>query len=225
MSTRPLLEVIALTPEDAVAAQSGGADRVELVSEMAADGLTPALSVFGAVRAAVDIDVRVMLRGSAGFAAGDLDQLVRAAGEFRQAGADQFVLGFLDAEGAVDVGAVERLTAQLDGCRWTFHRALDHAADREAVRKALAGMPGLDTYLTAGSPDGVERGMETLLGEAGRYEQRLLVGGGLTLAHVPALRAAGVDAFHVGGAVRPYGWAEPVAPEAVRTWRRAIDPA
>ena len=55
MSTRPLLEVIALTPEDAVAAQSGGADRVELVSEMAADGLTPALSVFGAVRAAVDI--------------------------------------------------------------------------------------------------------------------------------------------------------------------------
>ncbi|WP_416971401.1 copper homeostasis protein CutC [Streptomyces sp. 4F14] len=225
MSTRALLEVIALTPEDAIAAQTGGADRVELVSQMAADGLTPELSVFGAVRAAVDIDVRVMLRRTAGFAAGDLGQLVRAAAEFREAGADQFVLGFLDDAGAVDVRAVERLVAGLDGCRWTFHRAIDHAAHREEVRKALAGLPGLDTYLTAGSAAGVEQGMQTLLGEAGRYEERLLVGGGLTLAHVPALRAAGVDAFHVGGAVRPSGWTEPVAPEAVRTWRRAIDPA
>jgi len=225
MSTRALLEVIALAPQDAVAAQEGGADRVELVSEMAADGLTPALSVFGAVRAAVDIDVRVMLRQADGFAAGDLGQLARTAGEFREAGADQFVLGFLDPEGAVDLRAVEHLVSVLDGCRWTFHRAIDHAAHREEVRKTLAGLPGLDTYLTAGSPSGVEQGMDTLLAEAGRYDERLLAGGGLTLAHVPALRAAGVDAFHVGGAVRPGGWTEPVSPEAVRTWRRAIDPA
>ncbi|MHC5903886.1 copper homeostasis protein CutC [Streptomyces sp. S6] len=225
MSTRALLEVIALSPQDAVAAQEGGADRVELVSEMASDGLTPALSVFDAVRTAVDIDVRVMLRRTDGFAAGDLGQLVRAAGEFREAGADQFVLGFLDPEGAVDLRAMEHLVAVLDGCRWTFHRAIDHAAHREQARKALAGLPGLDTYLTAGSPSGVEQGLETLLAEAGRYDERLLVGGGLTLTHVPALRAAGVDAFHVGGAVRPDGWTEPVSPEAVRTWRRAIGPA
>jgi len=223
MSTRALLEVIALAPQDAVAAQEGGADRVELVSEMSADGLTPALSVFGALRAAVDIDVRVMLRRTDGFAAGDLGQLARVAGEFREAGADQFVLGFLDAEGAVDLRAVEHLVSVLDGCRWTFHRAIDHAAHREEVRKALAGLPGLDTYLTAGSPSGVEQGLATLLAEAGRYDERLLAGGGLTLAHVPALRAAGVDAFHVGGAVRPDGWTAPVSPEAVRTWRRAID--
>ncbi|MET8982931.1 copper homeostasis protein CutC [Streptomyces sp. NPDC004539] len=225
MSTRALLEVIALAPQDAVAAQAGGADRVELVTDMAADGLTPALSVFGAVRAATDIDVRVMLRPTAGFAAGDLGQLARTAGEFREAGADQFVLGFLDAEGGVDLRAVERLVAVLDGCRWTFHRALDHAAHREDVRKALTGLPGLDTYLTAGSPSGVGQGLDTLLAEAGRYDERLLVGGGLTLAHVPTLLAAGVDAFHVGGAVRPDGWTEPVSPEAVRVWRRAIDPA
>lgn len=225
MSTRALLEVIALAPQDAVAAQEGGADRVELVSEMAADGLTPALSVFGAVRAAVDIDVRVMLRQADGFAVGDLGQLARTAEEFREVGADQFVLGFLDPEGAVDLRAVEHLVSVLDGCRWTFHRAIDHAAHREEVRKTLAGLPGLDTYLTAGSPSGVEQGMDTLLAEAGRYDERLLAGGGLTLAHVPALRAAGVDAFHVGGAVRPGGWTEPVSPEAVRTWRRAIDPA
>ncbi|MGW7357743.1 hypothetical protein ACWGI0_14205, partial [Streptomyces sp. NPDC054802] len=40
-SNRALLEVIALDAEDAVAARSGGADRLELVTDMAADGLTP----------------------------------------------------------------------------------------------------------------------------------------------------------------------------------------
>ena len=41
MTKRALLEVIALDVEDAVAAQAGGADRLELVTDMAADGLTP----------------------------------------------------------------------------------------------------------------------------------------------------------------------------------------
>ncbi|GAA3050195.1 hypothetical protein GCM10020000_33700 [Streptomyces olivoverticillatus] len=47
-----------------------GADRLELVSDMGADGLTPALETFAAVRAAVGIPVRVMLRAEDGFAAG-----------------------------------------------------------------------------------------------------------------------------------------------------------
>ncbi|QNP71976.1 copper homeostasis protein CutC [Streptomyces roseirectus] len=223
MTTRPLLEVIALTPEDAVAAQSGGADRIELVTDMAADGLTPPLPVYEAVRAAVDIDIRVMLRHTDGFAAGDLARLLRTAREFRDAGADQFVLGFLDADGAPDVPVIRRLAAELDGCRWTFHRAIDHAADRTALRETLTGTPGLDTYLTAGSAAGVSEGLTTLLAEAGHHEERLLAGGGLTLAHVPPLRTAGVDAFHIGSAARPDGWTTPVSPDAVRTWRRAID--
>src|SRR5262249_2298644 len=124
MSTRAVLEVIALGPEDAVAAQAGGADRLELVTDMAADGLTPSARTFSAIRAAVDIDLRVMLRLADGFAAGDVEGLVRAAAELRGAGADQFVLGFLGADGGVDLAAVERVVAELDGCRWTFHRAV-----------------------------------------------------------------------------------------------------
>ncbi|MCF3132880.1 copper homeostasis protein CutC [Streptomyces olivochromogenes] len=228
MSTRAVLEVIALGPEDAVAAQAGGADRLELVTDMAADGLTPSVRTFGAIRAAVDIDLRVMLRLADGFAAGDVEGLVRAAAELRGAGADQFVLGFLGTDGAVDLAAVERVVAELDGCRWTFHRAIDRAADRDALRKQLADLPGLDTYLTAGSASGVDDGLPTLLAEARRrgepgYEQTLLVGGGLRLDHVPALRAAGIDALHIGGAARPDGWTGPVSATAVTRWRQELD--
>ncbi|GGN26761.1 copper homeostasis protein CutC [Streptomyces fuscichromogenes] len=230
MSTRAVLEVIALDAEDAVAAQAGGADRLELVTDMAADGLTPPLRTFTAIRAAVDIDLRVMLRLADGFAAGDADRLVGVAGQLRAAGADQFVLGFLDAHGGVDLDAVERVVAGLDGCRWTFHRAIDRAADREALRKQLADLPGLDTYLTAGAAEGVDEGLPRLLSEARRhgdpgYEQTILVGGGLRLEHVPELRAAGIDAFHIGGAARPTGWDGAVSEEAVRSWRRTLDRA
>ncbi|MEW2173081.1 copper homeostasis protein CutC [Streptomyces sp. NPDC007027] len=228
MSNRAVLEVIALDAEDAVAAQAGGADRLELVTDMAADGLTPSRETFTAIRSAVDIPLRVMLRTANGFAAGDIDVLVGRARELRAAGADEFVFGFLDAEGHADLVAVERLVAELDGCRWTFHRAIDRATDRDALRKQLAEMPGLDTFLTAGSPAGVDAGIPTLVAEAARscepgYRAQVLVGGGLHLHHLPRLLAVGIDAFHIGGAARPAGWSAPVDAAAVREWRTALD--
>ncbi|MEU1350520.1 copper homeostasis protein CutC [Streptomyces sp. NPDC005786] len=228
MSNRALLEVIALDAGDAVAAQAGGADRLELVTDMAADGLTPSCATFAAIRAAVDIPLRVMLRVADGFAAGDVGVLVRKARELRAEGADEFVLGFLDEDGHPDLVAVERIVAELDGCDWTFHRAIDRAADRDALRKALADLPGLDTYLTAGSPAGVDDGIPTLVVEAARkgepgYEPQILVGGGLRLEHLPELLTAGIDAVHIGGAARPGGWSGPVDEAAVREWRDVLD--
>ncbi|MEU8539415.1 copper homeostasis protein CutC [Streptomyces sp. NPDC048717] len=231
MSDRAVLEVIALDEADAVAAQAGGADRLELVTDMAADGLSPSQAGFKAIRAAVDIPLRVMLRLTDGFSAGDTRQmtdLVRRAVALRSAGADEFVLGFLTPDGQPDLVAVERLIAVLDGCHWTFHRAIDRAADRDGLRRLLADLPGLDTYLTAGAATGVDDGLDVLAAEAARtgepgYEPRILVGGGLRLDHLPRLRAAGLTAFHIGGAARPDGWAAPLSEAAVRTWREAID--
>ncbi|MFF4581506.1 copper homeostasis protein CutC [Streptomyces sp. NPDC001389] len=227
MSNRALLEVIALDVEDAVAAQAGGADRLELVTDMAADGLTPSRETFAAIRSSVDIPLRVMLRGTDGFAAGDVAALAGAARELRAEGAQEFVLGFLHPDGSPDLTAVEAVLAELDGCRWTFHRAIDRAADRDGLRKALADLPGLDTYLTAGSAAGVPEGLPVLLAEAARsgepgYGPRILVGGGLTLTHVPVLRQAGIDGFHIGGAARPSGWDGPVSAAAVAQWRAAL---
>ncbi|MFJ6570070.1 copper homeostasis protein CutC [Streptomyces sp. NPDC091292] len=228
MSKRAVLEVIALDAGDAVAAEAGGADRLELVTDMAADGLTPSRETFAAIRAAVDIPLRVMLRLADGFAAGDVDALVGAARSLRAEGADEFVLGFLTDAGDADVPVVDALVAELGGCRWTFHRAIDRAADRDAVRKQLADLPGLDTYLTAGSAAGVDDGMTTLLAESARtgepgYTQHLLVGGGLRLDHVSRLKSAGVTGFHIGGAARPEGWRGPVSTPAVHEWRQVLD--
>lgn len=230
MSNRALLEVIALDVEDAVAAQAGGADRLELVTDMAADGLTPSRETFAAIRAAVDIRLRVMLRKADGFSAGsaqDVERLVEEARALRAEGAEEFVLGFLNPDGSPDLTAVEAVVAELGGCGWTFHRAIDRAADRDQLRKAVADLPGLDTYLTAGAAGGVDEGLPVLLAEAVKagtpgYEPRILVGGGLALTHLPVLREAGIDAFHIGSAARPDGWSRPVSPTAVEAWRTSL---
>lgn len=228
-----MLEVIALSAEDARAAQAGGADRLELVTDIAADGLTPDRATFAAIRDAVTIPLRVMLRTSDGFTLSgpaELDDLRARAELLRAEGAEEFVLGFLDDSGQPDLAAVGALADTVGNCRWTFHRAIDRAADRDGLRKRLRDMPGLDTYLTAGSPAGVDDGMETLLAEAARgtagepgYQARLMVGGALRLTHVPTLRAGGVTAFHIGGAARHAGWSTPVSTPAVHAWREALD--
>ncbi|MFB6891051.1 copper homeostasis protein CutC [Kitasatospora sp. NPDC056327] len=226
--SRPIFEVIALTPQDAQAAESGGADRLELVTDMAADGLTPSVGDFAAIRAAVGLPLRVMLRIRDGFAPGDLDELRARAAALRAEGADEFVFGFLDGSGGVDLAATEAVAEAVAGCRWTFHRAIDHSTDRAAVRAAVGALPGLDTFLTSGAAGGVDAGRDVLRAELARagepgHTQRILIGGGLRAEHVPGLLADGFDAFHVGGAVRVDGWHSPVDAARVAEWRKLID--
>jgi copper homeostasis protein len=229
-----LLEVIALDAPDARNAVEGGADRLELVSSMEFSGFNPSLEAFSAIRAAVEVPLRVMVRLRDGFLAGGPGQIAALATsvkELRKAGADEFVLGWLDQDGAVDTGALTTVLEALEGARWTFHKAIDQAADRDAVYAAIRGLPGLDTVLTSGGPFPAGQGIDVLRAEAAREAAAadpdgltILVGGGLRLADVPALRAAGLSAFHIGTAARYSGdWAGTVDPELVAQWREAID--
>lgn len=228
-----LLEVIALDARDARAAADGGADRIELVSGMEFAGFCPALETLEQVRAAVDLPVRVMLRLREDFAIGGVQgtaEVVACARRLREAGAEEFVLGWLDPRGAVDLAAVEKVLEACGGLPFTFHKAIDQAADRDAVYAAIRSLPGLDTVLTSGGPFPAGQGVAVLAAEAERESGladqglALLVGGGLKLADVPSLRAAGLRDFHVGSSVRGgTDWAGHVDADLVARWRDAVD--
>lgn len=221
-----MLEIIALTVDDAIAAEQGGADRVEVVADMSSGGLTPAPDAVAEIGAAVEIPMRVMLRTNSGFtvSAEELHTLVDSVDSLRAAGAREFVLGFLTPAGEVDLAATEKVVAALDGAPWTLHRAIDRAADAARAWTELADLPGLDTVLTAGSPRGVPAGLPVLRSRV-TWENsgvRILVGGGLHLHHLPELRAMGITAVHASGAVRrdPAG---AVDATLVHELRRALD--
>lgn len=230
--TKALLEVIAMDASDARLAVAGGADRLELVSSMRYSGFNPSLEAFCAIRAAVNVPLRVMIRLRDGFLAGGpgtIGALATSVRQLREEGADQFVMGWLDASGAVDVAALETVLEAADGAPWTFHKAIDQAADREEVYAAIRPLPGLDTVLTSGGPFPAAQGVEILAAEAAREAARpnglnLLVGGGLRIQDVPPLRAAGLSGFHIGTAARFSGdWNGPVDAELVASWRTALD--
>ena len=227
-----LLEVIVLDAPDARLAVEGGADRLEVVSAMQFSGFNPSLEAFSAIRAAVDVPLRVMVRLRDGFMAGGPGQIAALATsvkQLREAGADEFVLGWLDARGAVDLAALQTVLGAAEGAPWTFHKAIDQAADRDAVYAAIRPLPGLDTVLTSGGPFPAAQGVAVLAAEAAREAAdpaglKLLVGGGLKLGDVPVLRAAGLRDFHIGTAARYSGdWGGTVDVELVATWRTAID--
>lgn len=229
--TRALLEIIALGPADAAAATEGGADRLEVVTSMDADGLSPEPRVIAEIRRETDLPMRVMLRLNEGFSTtpSDLNRLTLLAEEYGHAGADGFVFGFLTPTLEIDVDVTLRLAEGLRDLPWTFHRAIDHALDADQAWTALKPMVGvgLDAVLTGGSARGAGSGVDALVARA-RSDRLaadlIMAGGGLRAEHVPWLAQAGVRAFHVGTSVRPDGtWKAYVDAGYVRSWRTLVD--
>lgn len=228
---RPLLELIALGPGDVPGAVDGGADRLEVVADMDADGLTPSVDTVRDIRRACDLPLRVMLRANDGFSTSgsELGRLKITAHELAAAGADGFVLGFLGLNAEIDVEATLALADEFDGRPWTFHRAIDHTLDHDTAWAVVPGLAGIDAILTAGSARGVGSGMDELCtraSESPTVAELIMAGGGLEPDHVPWLARAGIRQFHVGTRVRPGGsWKAYIDAALVRSWRTLVDDA
>lgn len=225
----PLLEVIALGVADAVAAEAGGADRIELVTAIEADGLAPELAMVESIRRRTSIRMHVMLRANDAFTTtpAELARLQILAGQYADAGADGFVLGFLTPTLEIDVAATLALLEGLPDLPWTFHRAIDHALDADHAWRNVRDLPGLSAVLTAGSVRGIETGADDLIRRASAdpyAATHIMAGGGLRAEFVPWLAQAGIRAYHVGSAARPDGtWKAYVDAGYVRAWRTLVD--
>ena len=227
--TRPLLQVVALTPGDVKGATDGGADRLEVMVRPEDGGLTPDLDAVRAFREASSLPIRVRLRLREDYSStgGELSRLIGLAQTLTADGVDGFSVGFVSPDLDVDVSLTEALADGLGGAPWTFHRAIDHVLSRRKAYVALRDLPGLDSVLTAGSARGTEFGVDQLCSEVTddpALAPLVIAGGGLRAEDVPWLARAGVRAFHVGSSVRP-GRSTKAYVDAglVRSWRTLVD--
>ena len=201
------VEVIASSVADALAAEAGGAARVELVSDLARGGLTPALNVLEDVIARVRIPVRVMLRASEPHILTDPAErahLVQMAGEIAGRRPDGLVFGALH-DGGIDEDLLEAVTAAAPGLAVTFHRAFEDLHDWHAGIRVLKGHPAVDRILVdGGSGTWMERSRRlAALARAAAPAIRILAGGGVTHDALDILaRTPGLTEVHVGRLVR-----------------------
>lgn len=192
--------------EDARAALAGGADRLEVVREINAGGLTPPVDLVRAIAAEAPLPLRVMVRENAGYALAprELDALRRAAESFATLGVDGLVIGFaVDGEPRLD--DLFRVLEAAPAARVTFHRAFDALRDPLAAIGRLAAVPQIDRILTSGGSGTPDARCARLAGYAARAGERLTViaGSDVDEAMVAAIARAGcVREVHVGRAAR-----------------------
>src|SRR5258706_14644108 len=112
------LEIAIGTLADALAAEAGGADRLELNSALPLGGLTPSLGLLQEVKRRSKLPVMVMVRprpGACCYSDTDFDVMRRDAELALAHGADGLVFGILTADGHVDPARCRKLLDLIGG--------------------------------------------------------------------------------------------------------------
>ena len=202
-----ILEVIACSVADAIAAQKGRANRLEIVSDLECGGLTPSIELVGAIRDKVHLPLRVMVRESDGYQTSgetEVETLCRAAAEFSKLGVDGLVLGFLK-DGRVDLELTARVLASAPGLKATFHHAFEDAADRLQAVNELKKLSAVDRILSHGGLGELDERVQQLdaYAHVATPEITIIAGGGIDSRAIRLLRrTTRIREFHVGRAAR-----------------------
>ena len=204
-----LLEVIACTVEDAIEAEKGGADRLEIISRFETGGLTPSPDLVREIKAKATLPLRVMLRESEGYGVAgeaEIEKLCASAREFNEIGVDGVVLGFLLSEGReIAFELTEKILAFAPDLKATFHHAFEDTADKFSAIERLKKLPQIDRILAHGG-GGSWAEKVARLGEYAVSAQpgiKILAGGGVDAQIISMLRErTPVREFHAGRAAR-----------------------
>ena len=187
----------------ALAAQAGGADRVEMCDNLMEGGTTPSAGCMRVARQRLKIGLQMMIRPRGGDFLYDADELMVMREDIRMArefGADGVVFGCLTPEGDIDRERTAEFIALARPLNVTFHRAFDMCRDPRQGLEDLIAL-GVDRVLTSGQESSVLEGL-ALIAELHRQAAgRIIVlpGGGITERNVARIvEGSGVVEVHLG---------------------------
>jgi copper homeostasis protein len=197
-----LVEACVDSVASSLAAERGGAGRLELCDAIFDGGTTPSAGMIAACKATVSIPVFVMIRPRGGgfvYSDAERDVMRRDIVVARELGADGVVIGGLHPDGTVDLSLVRILVEAAQQLPVTFHRAFDITPDLAASLELLADA-GVQRILSAGGASTAADGATVLADLVRKAGSRIVVmaGGGVREENVRRLvSVSGVREVHV----------------------------
>lgn len=126
------VEIVVTSVEDAIAAEKGGADRLEVCSALSTGGITPSPALFMEIKKSVKIPLFVLIRPREGdfiYTENEIQVMLSDIHWFKQAGAAGIVCGINTNDGGVDIKNMTRIVDAAGELPVTFHRAIDVCHD------------------------------------------------------------------------------------------------
>jgi len=156
------IEIATSDFETTRSAVNGGAHRIELCANLAEGGTTPSFATIKKCRDAFAIELYPIIRPRGGdflYSDEEFDIMLQDAKGCKTLGCDGIVVGFLNADGSVDVRRTGKIIDAVYPLGVTFHRAFDRCNDPILAMEELI-KTGCERILTSGqqptAPEGVE---------------------------------------------------------------------
>ncbi len=199
-----ILEVCADSVESVLAAEAGGAGRIELCGNLIIGGTTPSPALFHQVRRHSALPLMVMIRPRFGdfcYTEQEFAIMLEEVALFRQLGADGVVFGVLNRDGTLDLPRMARLKQAAGELSVTLHRAFDLCRDPFSALEVAIAL-GIDTILTSGQQSDCVKGARLLALLQQRAAGRISIqaGAGVDADAIARLwRTTGITAWHMSG--------------------------
>lgn len=195
-------EVCANSVESCLAAQAGGADRVELCAGIPEGGTTPSYGEISMARELLKTTrLHVIIRPRGGdflYSPIEVKTMLKDIEMARQLGADGVVFGCLTAEGEIDIPVMQELMKASQGLSVTFHRAFDVCRHPQKALEQIIEL-GCHRILTSGQQPTAEQGIPLLkeLQEQAAGRIILLAGCGVNEKNISRIASeTGIREFH-----------------------------
>ncbi len=203
MAEQVLIEVCVDSVASAIAAERGGAQRIELCSDLLEGGVTPSLGLLRIVRSKVSLRMHPIIRPRPGdfcYSDAEFEIMQRDIEAAKSEGADGIVLGILKSDGTVDIERTRQLVELARPLSVTFHRAFDMSADLFSALEDVCAT-GADRLLTSGGAQECVEGVGTVaqLVKAARGRLTIMAGGRIGITNAANIvERSGVSEIHVG---------------------------
>jgi copper homeostasis protein len=195
------LEIIGFNIESCIAAQQGGAHRIELCDNPSEGGTTPSYGFIKVAREKLSIELFVMIRPRGGdfLYSDDEFEIMKADIKIcKELGCDGIVIGVLNKDGSIDKKRCQELIVLAYPLGVTFHRAFDRTNDPLKALEDIIEI-GCERILTSGLQPKAADGTQIIKELIAQADDRIIImpGSGVTAENIISLAEnTGAVEFH-----------------------------